>query len=108
VEKEEEPRKGVEMLNADGAAEVLGCSRRQVYRLVQTHAIPHVHLGGTVRFEKNVLEQWIRDEMMKGVRDGGEEAREAVERGLLRAAGGRGPDAIPPFAWGGRRLKDAG
>jgi len=109
VSNEEGQRPTLDMVKVNDAAEILGVSRRQVYRLVEDRAIPHVHLGGCVRFERGVLVQWVLDQMMKGVKEHGRsEARKPLDRGLVPGTARRSTGAIPPFSWADRYVKTAG
>ncbi|GMV42220.1 MAG: hypothetical protein AMXMBFR64_39360 [Myxococcales bacterium] len=106
---DDDKKRSIEVITVDDAANVLGVSRRQVYRLVEAKAVPHLRLGGCVRFERGLLEAWIKSEMMKGVQaDGGTTARDDVGGGLLYRSPEREARAVPPVAWGGRHIKEAG
>jgi len=49
------------MLTAD-VADMLACSTKTIYRLVDRGAIPRpVRLGGMLRWHRPCLEQWIAD-----------------------------------------------
>ena len=43
------------------AAELLHVSTRTVYALVERGELPHVRVGGQIRFVPSTLEQWLRD-----------------------------------------------
>ena len=99
------------MVKVNDAAAILGISRRQVYRLIERRAVPHIRLGGCVRFERGVLEQWVRDQMLKGFEEKEivrPAARGPVVGGHLRGGGRRANGAIAPFAWGNRQVTTAG
>ena len=50
------------MLTAADVADMLACSTKTIYRLVDRGAIPHpVRLGGMLRWHRPRLEQWIAD-----------------------------------------------
>lgn len=50
----------VEMLNVDGVAEMLDCSARHVYRLVESQKMPApVKLGALVRWRRGEINTWI-------------------------------------------------
>ena len=99
----------VQMLTPDEAAELLNVSRRQVYRLVQNRVIPHVRLGGCIRFERGVLVQWVKDEMLKGIKaDDRSQERPPVGRRLLHHGRTGHPDAIPPVTWTRDHVKATG
>lgn len=48
------------LIKIDGAAQLLGCSRSQVYSLVARGEIPYVRLGKCIRFTKEILQEWLR------------------------------------------------
>lgn len=106
MDDDEKPKpQSLEMLNADEAAPILGLSRSQVYRLVKQRLVPHVKLGGCIRFERGVLETWVREQMMKGVSSASTQARQPVDGGLRVPRLVGGPDPIAPVSWGGRHVK---
>lgn len=47
------------VLTATEVAELLGVNRETVYRLARNNLIPHFHVGSTVRFSKDKIEEWI-------------------------------------------------
>ena len=50
------------MLTAADVADMLACSTKTIYRLVDRGAIPRpVRLGGMLRWHRPRLEQWIAD-----------------------------------------------
>ena len=99
---------GIEMLTVAEAADILCISRRTVYRLVESQKIPHMKLSGCVRFEKNILEQWIRDEILQGIqKNGSSKKRSAMGSGLQGPRRDRGPEAIPPVVWATRKKQKA-
>jgi excisionase family DNA binding protein len=49
------------LLNVRAAAALLNVSRRTVYELVASGELPHVRVGGSIRFVPSTLEQWLRD-----------------------------------------------
>ncbi len=50
------------MLNVDGVAAMLGLSARTVYRLADAGEMPSpVKLGGSNRWDRRAVEQWIAD-----------------------------------------------
>ena len=52
-------------------AEYLNCHAGTVYRLVRQREIPCFKLGGSWRFRRSDLEQWIRDRQQKAEDAGG-------------------------------------
>jgi excisionase family DNA binding protein len=65
-------------------AEYLGCHPVTVYRLVQQRKIPVFKLGGSWRFLRSDIDQWIRDRQVRPEARGG---REDKGRGRRRKAG---------------------
>ena len=50
------------MLTADDVADMLACSTKTIYRLVDRGAIPcPIRLGGMLRWHRPRLEKWIAD-----------------------------------------------
>lgn len=47
----------VELLNAREAAELLAVSRSHILKLARDGDIPSIHLGGTRRFRRDVIEK---------------------------------------------------
>lgn len=63
-----------EILTIDEVARYLKASRRTVYRLAASGGIPAFKLGGTWRFRRGELNNWIADRIGKAVEtdnDGG-------------------------------------
>ena len=48
------------LIKIDGAAQLLGCSRSQVYTLVARGEIPYVRLGKCIRFSREMLQEWLK------------------------------------------------
>ncbi len=48
------------VLKADEVAELLRCDRKTVYLMVQREAIPHRHVGRSIRFSKAAVLEWLR------------------------------------------------
>lgn len=44
------------------AAELLGCSRAQIYALIAEGVLPHCRLGAEIRLPGDALRRWIRDQ----------------------------------------------
>lgn len=49
------------LLDIAGVAEYLGTSERHIRRLVSERRIPHVKLGGLVRFNLDTIDAWLVD-----------------------------------------------
>ncbi len=49
------------LLDIRGVAEYLGTSERHIRRLVSERRIPHVKLGGLVRFKLDAVDAWLVD-----------------------------------------------
>ena len=50
------------LLDVQAVAELLGCSERHVYRLVEAGRIPApAKLGALNRWPRNIIEAWIAD-----------------------------------------------
>jgi excisionase family DNA binding protein len=64
-----------DILTIDEVASYLKASKRTVYRLAASSQIPAFKLGGTWRFRRIELEQWIASRIGKTIndRDGGAE-----------------------------------
>lgn len=52
-----------EILTLDEVAAFLKAGKRTVYRLAQSGAIPAFKLGGTWRFRRSELDEWIAAEI---------------------------------------------
>jgi len=48
------------LLSVRAAAELLNVSSRTVYDLVANGELPHVRVGGQIRFVPEALEEWLR------------------------------------------------
>ena len=59
-----------EILTIDEVAAYLKAGKRTVYRLAADKKIPAFKLGGTWRFRKADLEQWIAQQTTGGQREG--------------------------------------
>ncbi len=49
------------------AADYLGMSLDTVYYFVSTKQIPHIKLGGRLRFKKDQLDKWIESKQVEVV-----------------------------------------
>jgi excisionase family DNA binding protein len=58
-----------EILTIDEVAAYLKTGKRTVYRLAAAHKIPAFKLGGTWRFRRGDLDQWIASRIGKPVVD---------------------------------------
>ncbi len=57
-----------ELMDYDGAAEMLGCSSRMVRKLVETRQLDHVKVGRLVRIEPAALARYIDQHRRVAVR----------------------------------------
>lgn len=57
----------IQYISALGVAKKLGVSRSWVLRKVQAKIIPHIRIGGVIRFSERELETWINNHKIKGV-----------------------------------------
>jgi excisionase family DNA binding protein len=49
------------LLSVRAAADLLNVSTRTVYDLVARDEIPHVRVGGQIRFVPGAIERWLQD-----------------------------------------------
>jgi excisionase family DNA binding protein len=49
------------------AAAVLGIGRSTVYELARTGALPVMHVGRAVRVPREAIEEWVREQVRRGV-----------------------------------------
>lgn len=63
-----------EILTIDEVAAYLKAGKRTVYRLAASGKLPAFKLGGTWRFRRSNLDQWIASRISKGVMDDNEGA----------------------------------
>jgi excisionase family DNA binding protein len=56
------------LLDADQAAELLGLTRKQIYKLAREHQIPHLKVGRYLKFRRESLEAWIREQEIGATR----------------------------------------
>lgn len=56
-----------EILTIDDVAVYLKSSKRTVYRLAASGVLPAFKLGGTWRFRRGELDQWIASRISKGL-----------------------------------------
>ena len=52
------------LLRAKDVAEILACSRSEVYALKDAGKLPYCKIGGMVRFRREDVEQFIADSMV--------------------------------------------
>lgn len=71
-------------LTVSDVAEVLHVSARQVYSLAASNKIPHMRVGGSIRFDPSEFAAWLRQKMITSVASSTGRIREkrqsAVER----------------------------
>jgi len=46
-------------------AKLLGCSRGKLYSLVESNRIPHIRLGGLIRFDPKSTAKWLRSQSIQ-------------------------------------------
>jgi excisionase family DNA binding protein len=56
-----------EIMTIPEVAEYLQCHASAIYRLLKQHQIPGFRLGGIWRFQRSVIDQWIRDRQRKAL-----------------------------------------
>lgn len=47
--------------SASELAELLGCSGKHIYALAKTGRMPHLRIGGMIRFDPRVTAAWLRE-----------------------------------------------
>jgi len=47
--------------SASELAELLGCSGKHIYALAKTGRMPHLRIGGMIRFDPRVTANWLRE-----------------------------------------------
>ncbi len=63
------------LLRANDVAEILACSRSEVYALKDAGKLPHCKIGGMVRFRREDVEQFIADSMVPPAKRHDQDAR---------------------------------
>lgn len=53
------------LISVREAAQLLSISRSKVYGLIESKKVPHVRIGGRVLFREDLLESWIRDQVVE-------------------------------------------
>ncbi|MDP8209710.1 MAG: helix-turn-helix domain-containing protein [Candidatus Stygibacter australis] len=53
------------LLNSQEAAELLGLSVSKLYKLTMTRQIPHKKVFGRLRFDEQVLEEWLEGNIIE-------------------------------------------
>jgi excisionase family DNA binding protein len=56
-------RKNPVFITAEDAAELLDCSRRKLWQLTKDRKIPHVRIGGSVKYERQSLLDWLAQQL---------------------------------------------
>lgn len=87
------PRKAAEVLDAAGAAELLGVSEQVVRRLAREGRIPAAKVGGAWRFERAALQRWVADSGRLDALGLGRQGREDLDA-IRRAEGTGAAEAI--------------
>ena len=57
----------------DQAAFYLGLARSTLYKLIQKREVPHMPLGGSARFSRRQLLEWVEEESRKTLTEREEE-----------------------------------
>ena len=72
-----------DVLDVNQAGEYLAVARSTMYKLIERGAVPHMKIGGSVRFSRKMLLEWVEAESRKSI---GQEAKtsEAKKRGRPR------------------------
>lgn len=52
-------------MSVEEVAAFLGLHRDTIYDLVRENKLPHVRLGGRIFFLEDVLENWLRENMVE-------------------------------------------
>jgi excisionase family DNA binding protein len=47
--------------SASELAELLGCSGKHIYALAKSGRIPHLRIGGMIRFDPGITGAWLRE-----------------------------------------------
>jgi len=47
--------------SASELAELLGCSGKHIYALAKTGRMPHLRIGGMIRFDPRITANWLRE-----------------------------------------------
>jgi excisionase family DNA binding protein len=47
--------------SASELAELLGCSGKHIYALAETGRMPHLRIGGMIRFDPRITAAWLRE-----------------------------------------------
>ncbi len=82
----------VDILTAQDAAAMLGCSQRHIYNLANAGEIPHVRLGDNMlRFRRSTLAAWMTAREKESMH-----AVSARQRLVHRLPTSRSPDGAPP------------
>ncbi len=54
-------------------ARYLNIGRSKLYEMAKAQMLPHLHVGASLRFDRSVLDEWIRQEMRVPSTDAPEE-----------------------------------
>jgi excisionase family DNA binding protein len=52
------------LLTGTGLARLLGYDRKTIHRMAKAGRIPHMRLGGRIRFNPQTVAAWLRDSQM--------------------------------------------
>lgn len=57
------------LLKPEVVAELIGCSRGHIFRMVARRKIPFCKIGGSVRFRQESIERWIAGQEIGTIKD---------------------------------------
>lgn len=84
----------------EGAKTILHIPLSTAYELCNRGELPHVRLGGTIKFDRATLVRWVRTQIEASVHARVQEKRPVVRR--FHSAGSEEagtPEEIPPVDW---------
>ena len=56
-----------DILTVDQASDYLAVARSTLYKLIQRGLVPHMKIGGAVRFSRRMLLEWVETESKKSI-----------------------------------------
>jgi excisionase family DNA binding protein len=94
----------LDLIGPEEAAEILRCSRRNVYNLAHARRVPHVWIGKLLRFDRPTLVAWLKRQLEEST-DGlpASENRGMVHRLSDDRPEDGAPPALPPVSWADRK-----
>lgn len=73
--KDPKPREGYpDIMTVEQVADYLQLHKQVIYRHVKKGTIPASRIGSTLRFKKSVIDSWLTDSALEGLRSTREEA----------------------------------